>query len=86
MEEQNKKIDEEQRYASTLDEVIQMFESCGCSADVTIPAPSQAVLGIKGPVSLCPISIFEEHIEKAKELMQASHPDVAFRIEITEVE
>lgn len=86
MEEQNKAANEVQEYASVLREATEVFESCGCSVDVTSPAPSQAVLTIKGPVSFCPPSIFEEHVEKAKELMQASHPDVGFRVEVAETD
>lgn len=86
MEDQNKTPNEAQQYASTLGEVMEVFESCGCSAEVIAAASSEATLTIKGPVSFCPTHIFEEHVEKAKELMQASHPDVAFRVEVSETE
>jgi hypothetical protein len=75
---------EKQTYASTLKEVTDVFESCGCSTEVSITAPQQATLVIKGPISFCPTSIFEEHVEKAKELMQMSHPHVAFTVEARE--
>lgn len=61
-----------------------MFESCGCQTDVTTPSASQVVLTVRGPVSMCPVSIFEEHVDKAKELMQASHSDVSFNVEVDE--
>jgi hypothetical protein len=84
MENQNNISDEKQAYASTLKEVTDVFESCGCSTEVSVTAPSRAALIIKGPISFCPTSIFEEHVEKAKELMQASHPDVTFSVEARE--
>lgn len=61
-----------------------MFESCGCQTDVTTPSASQVVLTVRGPVSMCPISIFEEHVNKAKELMRVSHSDVSFTVEVEE--
>ena len=72
------------QYESTLKEVTDMFESCGCRAEVTAPSSSQVVLTVRGPASMCPISIFEEHVEKAKELMQASHADISFNVEVEE--
>lgn len=86
MKQEIKASDEARRYTITLREATEVFESCGCSTEVTLPAPSEAVLTIKGCVSLCPISIFEEHAEKAKELMQTSHPDVGFRVEVVETD
>lgn len=81
MEERDKQA-LDQAYASTLREATEVFESCGCMVDVTSSIPSQAVLTITGPISFCPASIFEEHLEKARELMHAAHPDVDFRIEV----
>ncbi len=73
-------------YESTLKEVTDMFESCGCRADVTLPSPSQVVLTIRGPVSMCPTSIFAEHVERAKELMRLTHANAFFHVEIEETE
>lgn len=84
MENKNNVNDEKHTYASTLKEVTDVFESCGCSTEVSITAPLQATLVIEGPISFCPTSIFEEHVEKAKELMQISHPHVAFTVEARE--
>lgn len=78
--------DEARVYASTLKEVTDIFESCGCSTQVLVSAPSQAILIIDGPVSFCPRSIFEEHVDRAKELMRLSHPDAAFTVEVREEE
>jgi len=75
-----------QSYAQTLREVSDVIESCGCSVEVTSLTPSEAALTIKGCISYCPASIFEEHVEKAKELMQISHPEVRFRVEVIEAE
>jgi len=75
-----------QLYTSALREVTEVFESCGCSTEVVCPSASEAVLIIKGCVSFCPASIFEEHVEKAKELMQALHPNVEFRVEVVETD
>lgn len=74
------------QYESTLKEVTDMFESCGCRADVATPSSSQVVLTVRGPSSMCPVSIFEEHVEKAKELMQTSHSDVSFVVKVEETE
>jgi hypothetical protein len=74
------------QYQSTLKGVTDMFESCGCHADVTTPTPSQVLLTVKGPISMCPKSIFDQHIEEAKDLMQSSHPEVSFEVGIEEVE
>ena len=63
-----------------------MFESCGCHTEVTTPSPSQVRLIVKGPVSMCPKSIFEEHVEKAKELMQSSCPEVSFDVVVEDTE
>lgn len=71
-------------YQSTLKDVTDVFESCGCHADVTTPLPSQVLLTITGSISTCPSSIFEEHVEKAKELMGSAHPEIAFRVEVEE--
>lgn len=75
-----------QTYQRTLKEVTDMFESCGCNTEVTEPSSSQVVLTVQGPVGMCPSSIFEEHIERAKELMQTSHPDVSFQVDVVETE
>ncbi len=71
-------------YQATLKEVTDMFESCGCETDVATPSSSQVLLTVKGAVSMCPPAIFEEHVEKAKELMQSAHPGVAFDVEVKE--
>lgn len=71
-------------FQSTLKEVTDMFESCGCQTEVTTSTPSEVLLTINGPVSMCPASIFDEHVERAKELMQSAHPDVAFNVDIQE--
>lgn len=87
MEENNKTNPTEiERYATTLKDVTDMFESCGCQTEVAAPSPTQALLTIRGPVSMCPVSIFEEHVEKAKELMRSSHPDISFDVAIDEIE
>jgi len=75
-----------QAYQRTLKEVTDMFESCGCNTEVTEPSSSQVVLTVQGPVGMCPSSIFEEHVEKAKDLMRTSHPDVSFQVEVVETE
>jgi hypothetical protein len=72
------------QYQLTLKEVTDVFESCGCTANVSTPSSSQVVLTIQGPVCICPTSIFEEHVEKAKELMQSSYPNISFHIEVEE--
>ena len=84
MNQQTKSNDLVQSYARTLREVSDVIESCGCSIEVTSPTPSEAVLMIKGCISFCPASIFEEHVEKAKELMRISHPEARFRVEVIE--
>ena len=71
-------------YTTTLKEVTDMFESCGCRTEVTAPSSQEALLTVEGPTSFCPSSILEEHLEKAKELMRSAHPEVTFRIEIKE--
>jgi len=73
-------------YQSTLKEVTDMFESCGCNTEVAAPSSGRVVLTVQGPVGMCPSSIFEEHIERAKELMQTSHPDVSFQVDVVETE
>ena len=74
------------QYQLTLKEATDVFESCGCHIDVSTPSSSEVVLTIQGPVRICPSAIFEEHVEKAKELMQSSYPDVSFHIEVVETE
>ena len=74
------------QYQSTLKNVTDMFESCGCQTSVTTSAPSQVLLTITGPISMCPKSIFEEHVAEAKDLMRSSHPEVSFEVGIEEVE
>lgn len=74
------------QYQSTLKGVTDMFESCGCHTYITTPTPSQVLLTIKGPISMCPKSIFDQHIEEAKDLMRSSHPEVSFEVGIEEVE
>ncbi|MBP6944648.1 hypothetical protein KBD61_05640 [Patescibacteria group bacterium] len=74
------------QYQLTLKEVTDMFESCGCNANVSTPSSSQVVLTIQGPVSICPSSIFEEHVERAKELMQVAYPNISFHVEVVETE
>lgn len=81
MEKQQSNTDQNQAYAITLKEVTDIFESCGCTTEVSVAAPSQVALIIRGPISLCPSSIFAEHVDRAKELMQQSHPEVAFTVE-----
>lgn len=71
-------------YEQTLKEVTDMFESCGCQTRVATPANQEVVLTIQGPTAMCPSAIFEEHVEKANELMQNAHPDVAFKVDIKE--
>ena len=74
------------QYQASLKDVTDMFESCGCHTEVTTPSSSQVRLTIKGPISMCPKSIFEEHVERAKELMQSSHPEVSFNVDVEELE
>lgn len=74
------------QFELTLKEVTDMFESCGCHTEVTTPSSSQVALTVRGPVSMCPVSIFEERVERAKELMQISHPDMTFSLEVEEIE
>jgi hypothetical protein len=82
--ENDQEVSKSQKYMSTLREVTEVFESCGCSTEVVTPGPGQSTLIIRGQTSFCPAAIFEEHVEKAKDLMQNSHPEVAFQIEIDE--
>lgn len=73
-------------YRFILKEVTDMFESCGCDTDVTVSASGGVRLVIRGPVSMCPSSIFHDHLERAKELMQSSCPEVPFSVDIEESE
>ncbi len=85
MEENKATPTETEQYAATLKNVTDMFESCGCQTELTASSPTQALLTIRGPVSMCPVSIFEEHVEQAKELMQSSHPEISFDVAIDEI-
>lgn len=71
-------------YEQTLKEVTDMFESCGCRTDVAAPSDQEVVLTIQGPTAMCPSSIFEEHVEKANELMREAYPNVAFKVDVKE--
>ncbi len=72
------------QYQLTLKEVTDVFESCGCITNVSTLSSSQVILTIQGPVCICPSSIFDEHVEKAKELMQIAYPNVSFHVEVEE--
>lgn len=73
-------------YQALLKDVTDVFESCGCQTEVATLSPSQVCLTIKGSVSICPSSIFEEHVEKAKEQMQVAHPEVSFDVRVEDIE
>lgn len=74
------------QYQLTLKEVTDIFESCGCAVSVSTPSSSQVVLTIQGPVCICPSSIFDEHVEKANELMRSAYPNVSFTVQVIESE
>ncbi|MBP9698351.1 MAG: hypothetical protein KBD65_04135 [Candidatus Moranbacteria bacterium] len=86
MEENKTTPTEIERYAATLKNVTDMFESCGCQTELKASSPAQALLTIRGPVSMCPKSIFDQHVEEAKDLMRSSHSGVSFEVGIEEVE
>lgn len=71
-------------YEQTLKEVTDMFESCGCETSVFTPSDQEVVLTIQGPTAMCPSAIFEEHVEKANELMQESYPSLRFKVDVRE--
>lgn len=73
-------------FEASLKDVTDVFESCGCTVNVKEVDATRVALCIHGPTAMCPPSIFEEHVEKAKEAMRLFHPTMEFHVEVEETD